>query len=241
VCLEDKDKSFAFEKSFCLLRSEVWLHEARNLFYSADVLCDFERLKHAHLFQENEGFTILFPADLTDCGFFNWRTQRMLWAYGFENLFKCIVVTRYRQANPEATEVPFSEIKSHNLLWLAKKAGFQLEEPQEFYLGILQKCALWAGRYPLPVKTEHMYEQREALPSREALLARSAEAIERHLRGEIPRIFTESDVLHSQMGAEELQVCRDLRQEAIGQAESMLKNHTTSQQDDPADAAARRH
>lgn len=36
-------------------------------------------------------------------------------------------------------------------------------------------------------------------------------------------------ILHSPMGAEELQVCQDLRHEAIGLAESMLKNYTSSQ------------
>ena len=223
VCLEDKDKTFAFEKSYCLLRPEVWLHAAYNLFYSADVLRHFEGLKHAHLFQHNAQLAGLFSSDLTNRGFFNGRVQRMLWAYGFENLFKCIVVTRYRKIHPEADEVPLSEIKSHHLVRLAKNAGFPLDEPQEFYLGILEKCALWAGRYPLPVRKAHMYEQRKAMHTQEALLERSTEAIERHQRGEISRTFTESDVLHSQMGAEELQICHDLRKEAIGQAEAMLK------------------
>jgi len=239
VCLEDKQKTFAFEKSFCLVRSEIWLHEAQNLFYSADVLGEFESLKQTYLSDQNDHLAEIFPFDLTNRSFFNWRVQRMLWAYGFENLFKCVIVTQYRKAHADADEVPFSEIKSHNLVWLAKKAGFELQEPQEFYLGVLQKCALWAGRYPLPVKRDHMYDQRKALPTREALLARSREAIERHMRGEIPRTFTESDVLHSQMGGEELAVCRGLREVAIGRARSIL-NIDASQQDVRADAPSGR-
>ncbi|NGX15592.1 hypothetical protein [Wenzhouxiangella sp. XN24] len=241
MCLEDKERTFAFEKSFCLLRSEVWLHEAQNLFYSADVLGDFEGLKQSHLFRQNDHFAELFPFDLTNHAFFNWRVQRMLWAYGFENLFKFMIVAQYREAHPDAVEVPFSEIKSHNLAGLAKKVGFDLEEPQEFYLGVLQKCALWAGRYPLPIKKKDMYDQREALPTQEALLERSREAIERHQRDEIPRTFTESDVLHSQMGDEELRICRGLREEAFVRARSILKKDEVSQQSVRVHAAPPRH
>jgi hypothetical protein len=48
VCLEEKSITYDFEKSFCMVRPEVWLHEAMNLFYSADVLGEFEHIKQAH-------------------------------------------------------------------------------------------------------------------------------------------------------------------------------------------------
>jgi hypothetical protein len=109
-------------------------------------------------------------------------------------------------------------------VWLAKKAGCEVTEQQEFYLNVLEKCAVWAGRYPMPAKENHMYEQRKALPSREALLRRSQESHEKVHRGELPRVITEGDVLHCCMGREELDVCTDLRNKLFSRANALIES-----------------
>jgi hypothetical protein len=141
----------------------------------------------------------------------------------------------YRAEHPTVDEVPLKEIKSHNLTWLARRAGCVVTEQQEFYLKVLEKCALWAGRYPLPAKEDHMYEKRKALPSSEALLQRSRELHEKLLRGEIPRVFIESDVLHGCMGREELDVCAGLRDKLLSRACALIKSCKGGQQGDAAD------
>jgi len=40
---EDKNTRFSFERKFCLENLKIWWHEAQNLFYSAEVLHEFER------------------------------------------------------------------------------------------------------------------------------------------------------------------------------------------------------
>lgn len=200
---QDKTEMFEFEKSFCFDNLKTWQNEAHNLFYSAEVLYRFEIIKNGHLFSGNEAFSSLFPFDLTNRGYFNYRTQRMLWAYAFENLLKLIILAKIKKEKPEIKEVPFDEIRSHNLRYLARKAGIELSEPEFFYSAILEKCSVWAGRYPLPLKSDQMYDSREALPSRDALLERSKRNYEKFVNGEIPRTSSESDIVHSGIGEEE--------------------------------------
>jgi hypothetical protein len=222
--LQDKSVSFGFERQFCLKNLKVWQNEARNLFYSAEVLFEFEAIKSGHIFDRDERFSSMFPNDLTDRGFFNHRVQRMLWAYGIENLLKLIILANYKIDNPDAMEVPFGEIKSHDLHALAQRAKVELSEPEAFYCGVLEKCSVWAGRYPLPVNEQQMYEQREPLPSREALFERSKNMYEKYLRGENPRVISESDVLHSGIGREEHDIYRSLKDRFLAHSDNLLSN-----------------
>lgn len=82
-----------------MIRPEIWLNEACNLFYSADVLGSFEAGKLSHLRQRNDIFASIFAGELIDRAYFNWRVQRILWAYGFENLLKCIILIEHRMAH----------------------------------------------------------------------------------------------------------------------------------------------
>lgn len=225
---QDKAISFHFEREFCLKELKVWQNEARNLFYSAEVLHQFESRKFNHNFNRDELFAAMFPSELIDRGFFNYRVQRMLWAYGFENLLKLIILANYKISNPDATEIPFGEIKSHSLQSLAQRARVSLSAPEIFYCGVLEKCSVWAGRYPLPMKKDQMYEQREPLPTREALFERSKIMHEKYLKGEIPRIIAESDVLHSGIGGEELGVYESLQKRLLERSDKLLVNEQSS-------------
>lgn len=216
---QDKTISFNFERQFCLKELKVWQNEARNLFYSAEVLHQFESRK---LFNSDEFFATMFPSELIDRRSFNYRVQRMLWAYGFENLLKLIILANYKINTPDATDIPFGEIKSHSLQSLAQRARVSLFEPEIFYCGVLEKCSVWAGRYPLPIKQDQMYEQREPLPTREALFERSKIMHEKYMMGEIPRIISESDVMHSEIGGEELGVYQSLKNRLIEHSDKLL-------------------
>lgn len=169
--MENKEKSFEFEKWVCFDKLWLWENEAQNLFYSAEVLNHVEDIKLPHVFEKNKKFTELFPENITERGFFNHRIQRMLWGYGFECLFKMLILKKIKEngKHDRITSEVMSQIKSHDLIILSERAGIILSEPEVFYLRILTKCAEWAGRYPLPIRSGQMYEQREGLSSSEAL------------------------------------------------------------------------
>ncbi len=206
----EKEDSFAFEKFICAENPEIWKNEAHNLFSSAQVLLEFSNLNTNDTFSNENNLSLIFTPEVTNINHWHYRIIRMLWGFGFENILKGTIILKYKNEHPETTEVPIKEIKSHNLKDLFKRAEIELIEKEEFYIGIIEKCSIWMGRYPLPIKSEQMYEQRKPMSSSEELLKRSQEMHEKYIRGEIPRTFCESDILHSSIGSEEEQTVKDL-------------------------------
>jgi len=212
---ENKSDRWHFENEFCVEKSEIWLHEAINLMYSAKVLNDYTWNLSSELF-DKKNFDQKYPA------FWTPRVERMLWGYSFENLFKAIIISDLKQ-NEEITKVPFSEIKSHDLLQLAKKGTIELSEEEGFYLRILEKCAVWAGRYPIPSKKHQLPQTRKPMKTREDLLERSKKQHELLMQGKIKRTTTENDILHSGVGTFELELYQNLFDRVRGLFERATK------------------
>ena len=133
----------------------------------------------------------------------------MLWGYSFENLFKAKIICDLKNSMI-IKEVPLSEIKSHNLLLLASKAKITLSDDEKFYLRILEKCAVWAGRYPIPIKESQLPQTRKPMKNREELIDRSKKQFDLLLKGKIKRVIEENDVMHSGVGTLELKLYEDL-------------------------------
>jgi len=209
---ENKEDTFKFEKEFCFVKPVVWMNEANNLFSSAQVLIEFTELNNNDLFIKRDEYKNLFSDEVIKFNFWTYRVIRMLWGYSFENILKGIIIKNYKKENPDAKEVPFKEIKSHNIIDLFKKAKIETTEEENFYIGITQKCSIWMGRYPLPIKANQMYEQRKSMSTSKELLERKKDLIKKHREGNIPRVFTESDVLHSGIGVSELKVIKALKE-----------------------------
>ena len=207
---EDKEDSFEFEKSFCFEKPEIWRIEANGLFASARVLLEFSALQDKDIFENEKILRNYFSPEIADRYFWYYRIIRMLWGYGFENILKGIIIKDLNKNSLMSKEVPFDKIKTHNLLLLFKEAGFSLNNHQEFYLKIIQKCSIWMGRYPLPTSANQMYEQRKPMNSREELYERSKLMHHKLLKGEIDRIECESDVLHSAIRLKELEIVTTL-------------------------------
>lgn len=219
----DKKDDFEFEKHICFSKPELWLNEAHNLFYSAKVLYEFQCIKKKELFDKEKKLGILFTKEITKRDYFNWRNQRMLWAYGFENIFKGIIIINTRNDAPESNQVPIDKIKSHNLTHLGKEAGVISNSCDTFYLGVLEKCSLWAGRYPLPVKASQMYTKRAPMESRQALIERNKRQWEAYTSGKIKRMECESDVLHSGIGTIEYEYYCNLKSISIRKFNDLMK------------------
>jgi hypothetical protein len=139
----------------------------------------------------------------------------MLWAYGFENIFKGMILAEIKRSDNSITVVPVKKIQGHSLLKLASKARLELTEKESFYLGVLEKCSVWAGRYPLPLSSNGMYESRKPMRSSEELSLRTSQRLKDYHEGKIPRVFCESDVLHSAVGGEEFDTYITLKDRLI--------------------------
>jgi len=207
---ENKENNFDFEKYICYEKPEIWRNEAYNLFSSAQVLLEFSNQKMKEIFSNSNKLLELFSFDIVKKGNWHYRIIRMLWGYGFENILKGIIIINYKKNHPDVKEVPINEIKSHNLKSLFKRAGFNLDEKFDFYIGVIEKCSVWSGRYPLPIDSKQMYELRKPMRSSEELNKRSIELHEKFLKGEIPRTFCESDVLHGGVSVEEYDIIKEL-------------------------------
>jgi hypothetical protein len=208
---ENKSDRWQFENEFCVEKSEIWLLEAINLKYSAQVLNDYTWNLSHELF-EKKNYDQKYPA------FWTPRIERMLWGYSFENLFKAKIISDLK-IKEGIKKVPFSEIKSHDLILLANKAKITLSEKERFYLKILEKCAVWAGRYPIPTKESQLPKTRKPMKNKEELIERSKKQCELFLQGKIKRTITENDVLHSGLGTLELELFNNLFDRVQGSLE----------------------
>ena len=212
---DSKEEMFDFEMVICWKHLRLWKNEALNLFYSAAGLYEFETKKSAEIFSPIKSLHEHFSEDIATRCYFNYRTQRMLWAYGFENILKGIIMARIKVKDDSVTKMPIEQIKSHSLLKLSTKAEERLSEPETFYLGILEKCSVWAGRYPLPLSANGMYQSRKAMRSSEELSLRTSQRIQDYHDGKIPRIFCESDVIRGGIGYEEYETYTALKARLI--------------------------
>lgn len=203
---EDKSDRWVFENNICVEKPELWISEAINLKCSAIVLNAHTR---NYFDDDKKACSLDLPA------FWSPRVERMLWGYAFENLFKAIMIENLRK-KAGIRDVPFTEIKSHDLVKLAKKAAVELSDDEKFYLGICHKCSVWAGRYPIPAKLHGLPQTRKAMKTQEEMIERSKEQMELFMQGKIKRLVTESDVLQSGIGAIELKIYGDLFDRAQG-------------------------
>ncbi|MCU7877265.1 MAG: hypothetical protein KZQ84_10780 [Candidatus Thiodiazotropha sp. (ex Lucinoma borealis)] len=188
------DEDWEFEKYFCVEKYKIWKDEAFNLKSSAQLIT---KVTYDDLNDQA-------PEHYITHGFFSPRVERMLWGFAFENLFKGKIIKDLKEQE-EISEVPLNKIKSHNLIDLAMKANISLTDDEVFYLKIAQKCAIWAGRYPIPIKKEQLAKRREPLFSRLNLLKRSRKVIQKNRR-----VVEEHDVMHQNVWGKEDRVYSNL-------------------------------
>ena len=189
---KDKNKQWKFEKKFCVDKVEIWKNEAFNLKSSAEIITNVTY----------DEFNDIVPMRYVTHGFFSSRVERMLWGFAFENLFKGLIIKALKEKEG-IEEVPLKKIKSHNLIDLAKKANVVLNNEEVFYLEVAQTCALWAGRYPLPIKKEHMPKSRKALSSSDKLLKRASRLFKKVQENKKERLVEINDVINLDMWGKE--------------------------------------
>jgi len=85
----------------------------------------------------------------------------MLIAYAVENLLKAAQVRargfRYEEEFKDDGQMP-KELKTHDLVNLAKMVGLKVDLQSEDLLRRLEQCAVWRGRYPVPTAYPELAE-----------------------------------------------------------------------------------
>ena len=201
---EDKQEVLNFEKVFCANFTKTWINKAWDLRNSSEVLYQVNLTQTKALF-DDEKKAILKDIPLSHTT----NTQRMLWGYSFENLFKVLIILKLK-AESNITEVPILEIKSHELGQLAKRANVTLSKDESFYLGILEKATIWAGRYPMSFTKHDIPKSRASMNSREELLERSKQQFDKLQKGKIKRVVEESDILSTGINSGEIELYKIL-------------------------------
>ena len=200
----NKEERLNFEKVFCTENTKTWINKAWDLRNSSEALYQIH-LTQIHAQFNNDTEAILKNTPLSH----STNIQRMLWAYSFENLFKVLIILKLKDEN-NITEVPIEDIKSHDLQQLAKKTKFNLSDDESFYLGIITKASIWAGRYPMPFSQHHIPKSRAPINSREDLIQRSKQQFDKFRKGKIKRVVEENDILYTGITLREIELYKTL-------------------------------
>ena len=79
---------------------------------------------------------------------------QLLAGLALENLVKAVPIKKFGSGF-EGKTIP-QWVEGHDLLKLFKRAGIELLSAEEDFLQRLTECVIWAGRYPVPKRIEHM-------------------------------------------------------------------------------------
>lgn len=128
-----------------------WLGQAGEHLTAAEILLSNIMARHAEIerhMQSRERREFKLQPSATAIYFLHC-------AFALENLFKGVMAARLSEEAKAAIartgKLP-EEMLSHDLIALATRVGYPLQKDSEFVLTFLKRYAVWAGRYPLPVK-----------------------------------------------------------------------------------------
>jgi hypothetical protein len=163
----------AFGASDWILRAWDLYESARRL--EPEVLRVWERYREL-----SEGSAGNYPRNYCQGVYF------MLLSFAVENLLKAAVIAKkggqYRQDFRAKRRFP-AELKGHDLLKLAHTAGLNLQDGEEDLLRRLKRCAIWCGRYPVPLSYAEMSGE-------ESFMDGKRRSISWYGRGDIDRLNT---------------------------------------------------
>ncbi len=164
-----------FEKNLAL-QPTVWKNEAIKLRYSCEIL----RHNNEHLRKvifDKKG-TAITP------NFCSTGVERMLLGFSLENLIKAVILQeeKHQETVFKNTGKLSWERKGHDLIELFETADVSTSEEEQVYLQLWQTCAVWAGRYPLPVSKNGLTAHRTGAGSRKELEERAKERRKRAMK-----------------------------------------------------------
>ena len=127
-----------------------WISKANDLFLSAKVLEPHVLQYWTECEKASQMPQPRFPSDNYTGTYF------MLIAFCVENYLKALIVRENSLIFKESFRNDQSffpkALQTHDLFKLANNQGFQYTHEEEDLLRRLSRCAIWAGRYPVPLK-----------------------------------------------------------------------------------------
>jgi hypothetical protein len=143
----------------------------------------------------------------------------MLMGFSLENLIKAYLLqdrSMYDDAFSGDGKLSWGA-KGHNLIHLFGRAGIEISDIEATYLDLWQTCALWAGRYPLPLKEHDLPRRRKSLSRAAALLKRAVKRITNARQRHDPLLGAEKhDLLHQNVGRLEWELFQALFERCRG-------------------------
>ena len=169
-------------------RPDVWKVEAYQLWMSAKVLYD-------------QQLSVMSDGPHQYPAFWGWRVVRMLIAFSLENLVKAYLIQEMcKDSEWFAKEGNLTIKMGHDLIYLFREAGYDIDEAEEHYLGLFSICGLWAGRYPIAKNEHSLPRKRASMSSSEELLQRSMEIHKKYSDDVRVKYGDYWDLLHAGIG-----------------------------------------
>jgi hypothetical protein len=134
---------------------QAWLEQARLLKTSAQVQYDVLREIQAAGGSPSERSTALLA---------HMQAYMMLIGFSFENPIKAILVSRIpsKTTRLELAKDLWDKRKGHLLLHLIPN-DIVLSDQERDLLNRLQTFTVWAGRYPLPMQSQHYHNEQKLI------------------------------------------------------------------------------
>ncbi len=193
-----------FEK-YLSTKPEVWFAEAVNLRNSAEALFLYDDKLYNDVFNKKQQPQL--------SAFFSARVERMLMGFSLENLVKALLlqdIEKVKNVFHKDGNLRWGK-DGHNLLKLFKEARINTDSTEKTFLELWQTCAIWAGRYPLPVNENDLPRKHKPIPSHAALHRRTKKRIEQSIKEGDQLLGAEiNDLLHCGVGTPEIKLYRAL-------------------------------
>lgn len=196
-------KVWEFESAYCR-DPKAWLHQACNLRGNLEALLLYDQQVFECVFHKKTEPPL--PA------FWSAGAERMLMGFSLENLVKALILqdpSKADQAFVREGNLRWA-VPSHDLPKLFAEAGTDYDEQELIFLSLWTTCSTWAGRYPIPKNENELPRQRRPAESSEELLRRRSREIEKAISSGTTLEPEQFDLLHSGVGAQEIEVYRNL-------------------------------
>lgn len=194
-------KDFAKELFKAGQRPVAWLWSAERLRDAAEAIMEHERPNEIPYFRayadaQQEAVARAY-SDGEDTGVAeikaeppNYPPAQLLYAYAIENVLKGLIIAARPGLIDERTLS--DELKSHNLIKLASKAGLAVHVEETPVLEALSKLSIWAGRYPVAqTRREHVgapnSDELLDYGSAHPIMRRFFERARKKLEGQLPQ------------------------------------------------------
>ena len=164
----DKDRQWDTQREW-MLNTYSWKRTAEQLRSAAVVLREADQQDDPPVLGESgdseseQDFTVTV-GPITHNGFIA-NVVRMLMGFSLENLLKALIVAEKSDGVLNSkNELASWGCSWHDLKGLAGQAKIEMSPEEEDYCRVWEMCAVWAGRYPVPLRASDLPDKPDFFP-----------------------------------------------------------------------------